>query len=94
MAQAVGENSAGNDKINAVHWDTSGLTSASCNLVNVTSTREGVVLSFGEAQKRSGGELGVELKRRVVLDVVAAKRLQQLLIKLVADFDARYGKPE
>jgi hypothetical protein len=73
-----------------VRWDTSQLRSSECNVANATSTSKEVILSFGVSGARDGspGELHVELLHRVVLDPVAAKRLQQLLMKLVSEHES------
>ena len=73
-----------------MRWDTSQLLSSECNVANATSTSKEVILSFGVSRARDGspGELHVELLHRVVLDPVAAKRLQQLLMKLVSEHES------
>jgi hypothetical protein len=76
----------------AVHWDSSQLVSSNCNLASARSAPEGVVLSFGASRERerSAREIELELLHRVTIDATAAARLQQLLTKLVADYQARY----
>lgn len=78
----------------SVRWDTSQLKSSYCNVANATSTREEVVLNFGVNQNwdRPRAELEVQLLHRVILSPFAAKRLQQLLTKLVADYESRHGE--
>ena len=76
----------------SVLWDDSNLVSSACNIAAARSAPRGVALSFGAARERerSGHELEVELLHRVTLDPTAAARLQQLLMKLAADYEARY----
>ncbi len=76
-----------------VKWDTGGLKSTYCNFVNATSTREEVVLNFGVNQNwdRMAGEVEIELGHRIILSPFAAKRLTDLLQKLMAEYENRYG---
>ena len=76
--------------------DTSSLKSSYCNVCNAVSTREEVVLSFGVNQnwELTGGqdELEIQLQHRIILSPFAAKRLQEVLAKLVKDYEVRYGE--
>jgi hypothetical protein len=60
------------------------------------SAREEVVLSFGVNQnwELTGGqdELEIQLEHRIILSPFAAKRLQEVLTKLVKDYEVRYGE--
>ncbi|MBE0616166.1 MAG: DUF3467 domain-containing protein [Burkholderiales bacterium] len=78
---------------NRVHWDTSQLKSSYCNIANATSTREEVIVNFGinENWERPRTELEVQLLHRIILSPYAAKRLQELLTKLIKEYEARYG---
>jgi hypothetical protein len=77
-----------------VKWDTAGLKSSYCNFVNATSTREEVVLNFGVNQNwdRMASEVEIELAHRIILSPFAAKRLTDLLQKLMAEYEGRYGE--
>ena len=77
-----------------VRWNTSGLKSGYANFCNATSTREEVVLNFGVNHnwERSPQEMEIDLEHRVVLSPFAAKRLSQLLSKLVTEYETRYGE--
>jgi hypothetical protein len=77
-----------------VRWNTSGLKSGYANFCNATSTREEVVLNFGVNHnwERSPQEMEIDLEHRVVLSPFAAKRLNQLLSKLITEYEARYGE--
>jgi len=77
-----------------LRWDTSGLKSSYCNVANATSTREEVVLNFGvnENWERPRAELEVQLLHRIILSPFAAKRLQELLTKLIREYETRYGE--
>jgi hypothetical protein len=77
-----------------LRWDTSGLKSSYCNVANATSTREEVVLNFGvnENWDRPRAALEVQLLHRIILSPFAAKRLQELLSKLIREYETRYGE--
>ena len=74
--------------------DASGLKSSYCNVCNATSTREEVVLSFGVNQNWEMGqkELDIQLLHRIILSPFAAKRLQEVLTRLVKEYEARHGE--
>jgi hypothetical protein len=77
-----------------LRWDTSELKSSYCNVANATSTREEVVLNFGVNSnwERPRAELEVQLLHRIILSPFAAKRLQELLTKLIREYETRYGE--
>jgi hypothetical protein len=77
-----------------VHWNTQHLKSSYANFCNATSTREEVVLNFGVNQnwERTPAEMDIELEHRIVLSPFAAKRLNQLLSKLITEYESRYGE--
>jgi hypothetical protein len=77
-----------------VHWNTTGLKSSYANFCNATSTREEVVLNFGVNHnwERSPQEMEIDLEHRLVLSPFAAKRLNQLLSKLITEYESRYGE--
>jgi hypothetical protein len=79
-----------------IRWDTTNLKSTYVNVCNVTSTREEVVLNFGlnKAWERGAPELEIELTNRLILSPFAAKRLAQMLNKLVSEYEGRYGALE
>jgi len=75
---------------------TENLKSSYCNMANVTSTREEVVLNFGVNQNwdqpgAAPGPLEVDVQHRVILSPFAAKRLSDALGQLVRDYEQRYG---
>lgn len=75
--------------------DTSDLKSSYCNVCNVNSTKEEVVLSLGinqgwELDRR--GEIDVKLQHRIILSPFAAKRLAQMLTGLIGEYEGRYGE--
>ena len=78
----------------AVRWDTGQLKTTYCNVANATSTREEVMLNFGISQNRDPpqAELGIQLLHRVILSPFAARRLQQLLAKLINEYESRHGE--
>lgn len=75
---------------------TDNLKSSYCNMANVTSTREEVVMNFGVNQNwdqpgGTPGALEVDIQHRVILSPFAAKRLSDALVQLVRDYEQRYG---
>lgn len=74
--------------------NTGNLKSTYCNMCNANTTREEVVLNFGVNQnwdRGQSGELDVSLEHRIILSPFAAKRLSEMLQKLVGEYEARYG---
>jgi hypothetical protein len=92
MAEATGNEPAGQQV--KVSWNTAHLKSSYANFCNATSTREEVVLNFGVNQnwERTPGDLEIELDHRIVLSPFAAKRLNQLLSRLIGEYENRYGE--
>jgi hypothetical protein len=77
-----------------IKWETANLQSSYANFCNANSTREEVVLNFGVNKSWERGpksELAIELNHRIVLSPFAAKRLAQLLEKLMKEYETRYG---
>ncbi len=70
------------------------LKSSYCNVANATTTREEVVINFGVNQNwdRSRTEFEIQLLHRIILSPYAAKRLQELLTKLVKEYETRHGE--
>lgn len=78
-----------------VRWATGNLKSSYCNVANATSTREEVVLNFGVNQNwdRSGvQDFEIDLQHRIILSPFAAKRLSDLLARLIKEYEARHGE--
>ena len=73
----------------APQWDVSGMTSAYCNLAKATATRDAVALDFGVADGGAGSELKAQLLHRVHLSPPAAKRLHDILGRLLGEHAAR-----
>ena len=76
-----------------IKWNTENLKSSYVNFANANSTREEVVMNFGlnNSWDRTQSEVEVELAHRLVMSPFAAKRLAELLSKLVAEYESRYG---
>jgi hypothetical protein len=77
-----------------VKWDTSSLKSSYCNFCNANSTREEVVLNFGVNQnwdRGVGSELEMQLLHRIILSPLAAKRVHELLGRLLGEYETRHG---
>lgn len=77
-----------------VRVNTTELKSSYCNVCNASSTREEMILTFGsnhdwdlEQKMRE-----VQLHHRIILSPFAAKRLQEMLTKLIRDHEARFGE--
>ncbi|HND13498.1 MAG TPA: DUF3467 domain-containing protein [Pseudomonadales bacterium] len=79
-----------------IKLNTTNLKSSYCNMCNANTTREEVVLNFGVNQNwdRGQGGLEVSLEHRIILSPFAAKRLAQMLNKLVSEYETHYGKLE
>jgi hypothetical protein len=77
-----------------VVWNDAKMQTTYANVVNAASTREEVSLFFGTNQTwnfREQKEVAVELTDRIVLNPYAAKRLQMLLTRIIAEHEKRYG---
>ena len=76
-----------------IKWNTENLKSSYVNFANANSTREEVVMNFGlnNSWDRSQTDVEVELAHRLVMSPFAAKRLAELLTKLVGEYESRYG---
>lgn len=77
-----------------VKFDTSELKSSYCNVCNGTSTREEVVINFGvnTTWDMARDKLEVSLQHRIVMSPHAAKRVRDMMIRLIDEHESRYGK--
>ena len=77
-----------------VKWNVAQLKSSYVNFANANSTREEVVLNFGlnNTWDRATPEVEVELGHRIVMSPYAAKRLAEILAKLITEYESRYGE--
>jgi len=77
-----------------IRMNTASVKSSYCNMVNVTTTREEVVMNFGinETWDQGVAEYDVRLEHRIVMSPFAAKRLALMLGKLVTEYEGRYGE--
>ncbi len=77
-----------------VKWNVEHLKSSYVNFANANSTKEEVVLNFGlnTSWDRAAPEVEIELAHRLVMSPFAAKRLAELLGKLMSEYEARYGE--
>lgn len=91
LGQASAANAAGANP--SVKWTVDHLKSSYVNFANANSTQEEVVLNFGMNNNwdRMANEVQIELTHRVVMSPFAAKRLAELLGKLVSQYEGRYG---
>lgn len=78
-----------------LRFDTTGVKSTYCNVCNATSTREEVVINFGVNKNwdmNGGGDMEVAVEHRIILSPFAAKRLQEMINRLIAEHEQRYGE--
>lgn len=77
-----------------LRFDMANIKSTYCNVCNATSTREEVVINFGLNKTWDMGakDLEVQLEHRIILSPYAAKRLRDLLARLIAEHEQRYGE--
>lgn len=77
-----------------VKFDTSQLKSSYCNVCNGSSTREEVVLNFGinESWEQASGKVEVVLQHRIVMSPHAARRVRDMMIRLIDEHETRYSK--
>jgi len=77
-----------------VKWNVEQLKSSYVNFANANSTREEVVLNFGlnTSWDRNQPEVEIELAHRIVMSPFAAKRLSDLLGKLMTEYESRHGE--
>jgi len=77
-----------------LRFDSSNIKSTYCNVCNATSTREEVVINFGINKTWDTGnpEMEVQLEHRIILNPGAAKRLRDLLSRLLSEHENRYGE--
>ena len=72
--------------------NTTNLKTSYCNMCSTNTTREEVVLNFGVNQNWDRPESPeVSLEHRIILSPFLAKRLSQLLNKVVEDYEARHN---
>jgi spore germination protein YaaH len=76
-----------------IKWNFENIKSSYVNFANANSTKEEVVLNFGinNSWDRNQPELEIELAHRVMMSPFAAKRLAELLTKLIGEYESRYG---
>lgn len=77
-----------------VKWNVEHLKSSYVNFANANSTKEEVVLNFGlnTSWDRASPEVEIELAHRLVMSPFAAKRLAELLGKLMTEYETRHGE--
>lgn len=77
-----------------VTFNTSELKSSYCNVCNGSSTREEVVINFGvnDNWDMGGDRLEVSLQHRIVMSPHAAKRVRDMMVRLIEEHESRYGK--
>lgn len=77
-----------------VHWDDTNMTTGFANVVNIQGTREQVELFFGTHRSwnlSKDNDVKVDLTNRMILTPYAAKRLNTILTKVMAEYEARHG---
>lgn len=95
-AQTAADGTAQRPTPGQVKFDTSNLKSTYCNVCNGSSTREEVVLNFGVNSTWDLGrdQLEVALHHRIVMSPHAAKRVRDMMVRLIEEHEARHGKLE
>ena len=94
---ADGGEKADEGKRPQMRWNDDDMASNFANVVNVQSTREQVDLFFGVNQTwnlKNDPTLVVDLKNRVMLSPLAAKRLSVMLNSVLREHESRYGPLE
>ena len=83
-----------NSPLPKIKWNADDLKSSYVNFANANSSRDEVVLNFGvnESWDRAITEIEILLKHRVVMSPFAVKRLNELLCKLIAEYEERFGE--
>lgn len=76
-----------------VRFDAKNLRSSYANVCNATTTREEFVLNFGinHGPERAQGEVVVELQERIIMTPQSARRLAELMVRLVREYETRHG---
>lgn len=76
-----------------VAFNTAELKSSYCNVCNGSSTREEVVVNFGVNDNWDMGKekIEVSLQHRIVMSPHAAKRVRDMMIRLIEEHESRYG---
>jgi len=76
-----------------LRWNLAHLKRSYANITSANSTREEVVLSFGvnTSWDRVTPEVEFEMSHRIIMSPHSAKRLAEVLAKLVDDYEARHG---
>lgn len=79
-----------------VAFNTDNLKSTYCNVCNGSSTREEVVINFGvnDSWDMNRTKIEVDLEHRIVMSPHAAKRLADMMNRLISEHEQRYGKLE
>jgi hypothetical protein len=77
-----------------IKWNVEHLKSTYVNFANANSSRDEVVLNFGvnNTWDRAVQEVEINLEHRLIMSPFAAKRLADLLQKLLAEHEERYGE--
>ena len=79
-----------------IRWDDSNIRSHHPQVLNLFTTRQEVILSFGEDRIRNAaqGEQGYQLSDRIVMSPFTAKRLSTQLNDVIRTYEARFGPLE
>jgi hypothetical protein len=77
-----------------INWDDTHMVTGFANVVNIQGTREQVELFFGTHRSwnlANEGDVKVDLTNRMILTPHAAKRLNTIMTKVLAEYEARHG---
>lgn len=86
------DNTEAGDKTKII-WDDSKVRSHHPNVIDVSGSREEIVLSFGRDPELGEGldEETVQLSDRIVMSPFTAKRLGRLLDSVIGEYESEYG---
>lgn len=80
-----------------IQWDDSQMESLYANIATATANREEFFMLFGmhknwRGVNPEGGDLEVNLSKRVVMSPFAAKRMAMILAQAIDAYEKQYGK--
>lgn len=81
----------------SIQWDDSQMESVYANIATATANREEFFMLFGTHRnwrgvQAEGGEVDVQLSKRMVMSPYAAKRMSLLLQQAIQAYETQYGK--
>ena len=89
-AEAAESTTQAGDQTRIIRGDAN-MRTVYANVAQVKATREEIMLLFGTSQARGQNETLVQLKERILLGHVAAKRLSILLNNAIKEYESKFG---